>query len=183
MYIFDELDDITRLFMLEEFGKEENSPSPYRCPRLSELGMTVFPRELEKALRLGNEESLCKAMSNPEYFQTVEYVETRGGKTIERVINCLSAAQALARMEFNAYYVRGLAARMIADGEYYCQVCEADPEEKPSENCLDHAGKILKVRDVYQGRRARYWPPPGKPDALCLPAGPDCNHTIKRVVR
>jgi hypothetical protein len=59
MYKFEELDDVTRQWMLREFLSEEESGTPYRSSRLSELGEEIFSKEMERAIREGNEESLA----------------------------------------------------------------------------------------------------------------------------
>jgi len=51
MYDFEQLDEITRKWMLEEFQNEERTGNPYRSKRLSPIGLEVFPKEMEKAIR------------------------------------------------------------------------------------------------------------------------------------
>ena len=72
MYKFEELDDITRKWMLEEFLNEEKSKAPYRSSRLSEIGLEVFPKEMEKAIIEGNEESLTNALMSPNNWKPSE---------------------------------------------------------------------------------------------------------------
>ena len=180
MYNFEELDEITRKWMLEEFQKEERSGTPYRSRRLSPSGLEAFAKEMEKAIREGNEETLARALSNPAYWQPSEPSQRRG-KIYRKKISPLKATQSLAYTEFNTWYVRGFARRLIEEGEEYCQVYRAAPAWQPREECLEHEGKIYKVKEIYDGHRARYWPPPGYPNALSIPVGPYCHHTIRRV--
>jgi hypothetical protein len=79
MYNFEELDEITRQWMLKEFVSEEKSGAPYRSSRLSELGAEIFPKEMERAIREGNEESLANALTNPDYWNPSETYRTKGG--------------------------------------------------------------------------------------------------------
>lgn len=182
MYDFDELDEITRKWMLEEFQQEENVGNPYRSPRLSSLGLSVFPKEMEKAIREGNEETLAHVLSNSAYWQSSETFE-RGFKTHTRKINPVKAAEFLAHTEFNTWYVRGLARRLIEEGEEHCQVYRAAPAWQPRGECLKHEGQIYRVHDIYDGHRIRYWPKPGNAGALSIPVGTNCHHSIRRVKR
>lgn len=180
MYNFEELDKTTRKWMLKEFQAEERSGNPYRSSRLSPLGIRTFPVLMKKAICGGNEVSLAHALSQPAYWQPFEtYV--RGGSIHKRRINPLKAAEFLARTEFNTWYVRGFARRLIEEGEEFCQVYRAAPAWRPRGECLQHEGKTYEVQIIYDGHRARYWPPPGKPNAFSIPVGTNCHHSIRRV--
>lgn len=180
MYNFEELDEITRKWMLEEFLSEERAGKPYRSPRLSPLGLQVFPKEMEKAIQEGNEETLAQALSNPAYWQSTETYQ-RGGTTYTRGINPIKAAQFLAYTEFNTWYVRGFARRLIEEGEERCQVYRAALAWEPRGECLKHEGKNYEVKEIYDGHRVRYWPPPGNPNVLSIPVGTNCHHSIRRM--
>lgn len=179
MYNFEELDEITRKWMLDEFVKEEKSGKPYRSLRLSALGLNVFPKEMEKAIINGNEETLARALSNPAYWQTEEtYV--RSGRTYLRKINPTKAAEFTAYTEFNTWYVRGLTRRLMEEGEELCEVYRAAPAWEPRGECQQHEGKMYKVKEIYDGHRVKYWPNPGNPIALSIPCGTNCHHTVRR---
>lgn len=176
MYNFAELDNTTRKWMLEEFLVEEKSGNPYRSTRLSAVGLKIFPTEMKNAIQKGNEETLVKALSKPEYWKSSE----PWAKGIRR-INYIKAAEFLGRSEFNTWYVRGLARRLLEEGEEYCEVYRAAPAWEPRGECLKHEGKIYPVKKIYDGHRARYWPPPGNPLAFSIPVGTNCHHSIRRV--
>lgn len=179
MYKFEELDNITRKWMLVEFLNEEKSEAPYRSGRLSELGLKVFPKEMEKAIIEGNEESLTKALMDPDNWKPSEPYMSKN-VVRSRIINPTSAAQFLARTEFTTWFTRGFARRLIEEGETLCQVIRIAPAEEPRGECLSHENKIYNVIDIYNGHRARYWPLPGKPDAFSIPMGTNCHHSIRR---
>ena len=180
MYEFEELDEITRKWMLNEYLKEESSSMPYRSNRLTELGGNVFPKEMERAIREGNEESLAKALSESKYWLPSETYE-RNGKICSRRINPISAAQFLANTEFNTWYTRGFARRLIEEGQEDCQVVRVAQASNPRNECSSHENKKYKVQDIYKGHRVRYWPPPGIPDSFSIPSGTNCHHSIKRI--
>lgn len=178
MFRFEELDATTRKWMLEEFRAEE-SKQPYRSTRLSARGRLEFPRLMEEAIETGNEETLATALSRAEYWNTWEYA-VRAGKRYSKSINPVKVAPALALTEFNTWYVRGLARRLTEEGEEFCQIYRAAPAWEPRAECVQHDGQVYPVKLIYQGHRACYWPPPGNPQALSIPVGTNCHHTIRR---
>jgi hypothetical protein len=176
---FEELDKKTRSYMLSEFEAEEASGKAYRGRNLSAAGRTAFLELMREAIRSGNEETLASALADPAYWNPTEpYV--RDGVSRIRSVNTNQAAERLAVTEFNTWYVRGLARRLMEDGVKQCQVYRAaEPKWEPGE-CSRHEGQIYSVEDVYHGHRARYWPEPGNPAAFSIPAEANCHHTIRR---
>jgi hypothetical protein len=180
MFNFEELDDITRQYMLSEFRTEEASGDPYRSTLLSSAGLAAFPRAMGEAIQHGNEETLARALSDGTYWHPTE-TRFRSGKAYPARVNPVKAAERLALTEFNTWYVRGLARRLMEEGEQYCEVYRAAPAWEPRSECLQHEGAIYAVKEIYEGHRARYWPRPGNTKALSIPVGPYCHHSIRRV--
>lgn len=178
MFRFEELDDTTRRWMLQEFEAEEAN-APYRSPRLSARGLLEFPRLMRAAIERGTEVSLIDDLSRPEYWNAWGLF-VRQGKTHKRAINPAKAAEALGLTEFNTWYVRGLARRLLEEGEESCQVYRAAPAWEPRAECLQHDGQVYPVKTIYDGHRARYWPAPENPGVLSIPVGTNCHHTIRR---
>jgi hypothetical protein len=180
MFSFEELDEETRRWMLIEFQDEENSGKPYRSPRLSEIGLANYPDIMEKAISNGNEEYLKEALSQQEYWNSAESSH-KGLKVYSKTINYEKAAKSLAYSEFNTWYVRGLARRLIEEGVDKCQVYRAAIAEEPRTECLQHENEIYSVKEIYAGHRARYWGDSINPTAFSIPVGPNCHHSIRRV--
>jgi hypothetical protein len=180
MMNFEELDGRTREYLIAEFEVEEASGDPYRGERLSPAGRAAFPELMREALRNGNEGSLLAALYDARYWnQTEPYV--RNGIARTRNINMQQAAEQLSLSEFNTWYVRGLAKRLLDEGELECQAYRgAQPKWEPAD-CAAHEGQIFRVVDVYNGHRSAYWPKPGNRDAFSIPFNPGCHHTIRRV--
>jgi hypothetical protein len=162
MFVFEELDATTRGFMLREFDSEE-AGTPYRSSVLSAAGLAAFPGIMRNAIQSGNETTLYQALANPLLWQQTD----RGG----RRVNAQAAAERLAYTEFNTWYVRGLAARLIAEGVEHCEVYRAARADQPRCECAQYIGRLVPVLDVYNGHRARYWPAPGDPRAFSIPTG------------
>jgi len=181
---YEELDQTTRQYMLREFEAEETSGKPYRSKALSADGLRAFPGLMRQAIQSGNEQTLYQALNVPEYWEPDEpYV--RGGAQRTRRRNIEQSARRLALSEFGTWYVRGMARRLLDEGEEECQVYLAetpDTDGKPGE-CSLHEGMVLPVREVYKGHRRRYWPEPGNRAALSVPSSPGCHHLIRRVDR
>lgn len=170
---FDELDDVTRRYMLSEFEAEQAGGNPYIPRNLSPAGRAAFPDLMREAIRSGTEQTLSAALSNPTYWEPHD----ASGKRV----NVPFAAQRAALTEFNTWYVRGLARRLLDEGVEYCQVYRAMPPKHEPGECSQHEGQTCPVQMVYDGHRRRYWPEPGDPTAFSIPAGPSCHHTIRRV--
>ena len=180
MYQFEELTEETRCVMLKEFLAEENGGNPYRSKILSREGLLAYPEIMHKALLQGSEETLAVELSRPEYWLPYTTYQ-RSGKLFKRSVNFEDAARRLAITEFNTWYVCGLASRLLNEGVEECEVYRAEIAQEPRDECLTHEGARYLVQAIYEGHRARYWPPPGNKSALSIPAGPNCHHTIRRV--
>jgi hypothetical protein len=109
---FDELDERTREYMIGEFEKEQKSDNPYVSPRLSTEGKRIFLNLMRDAISSGDEETLRKELCKKQYFNDTEQYE-RNGERKERRINYEQASEQLAFSEFNTWYVRGLAKKLI----------------------------------------------------------------------
>jgi hypothetical protein len=109
-----DLDDVTRPYMVAELDFDEKSGGPYLSPRLSPDGVNAYPNLLRQAIVTGNDQTLEVALSGPGMFNATETYE-RNGTIHERKMN-RQAPRTLAEGEFNRYYIRGLCARLGADG-------------------------------------------------------------------
>ncbi len=177
---FEELDQTTRNYMLSEFEKEQVSSNPYQPKLLSAAGLSMFSEAVRNAIKSGNEETLTAALSNANYWkQTETYM--RDGKLQTRKVNTQQASERLGLTEFNTWYVRGLAKRLMEEQITKCQAYRgAIPKWEPGE-CSSHEGQIYDVKQIFDGHRKRYWPEPGDQTAISIPYGPGCHHTIRRV--
>jgi hypothetical protein len=178
---FEELDSVTREWMLKEFQKEQDGINSYQSKEMTPFGISQFKVLMEKAIISGNEVMLGKDLSIPSFWQPYGYSH-RNGKSFRRKINFIESASRFALTEFNTWYVRGLAKRLMEEGEEYCEVYRAGLAAQPRPECRDHDGKQFKLIDVYNGHRAQYWPKPNN-TAFSIPIGPNCHHTIRRIRR
>ncbi len=105
---------------------------------------------MRHVIRSGNEEKLIASLLNPTYWYPTE-IYVRGGIERERRVNIQQAAERLGLTEFNTWYVRGLAKRLMDEGVTYCQAYRAaEPRWEPNE-CSEHEGRLFLVEEIYEG--------------------------------
>lgn len=179
---FEELDSTTRSWMLRRFDAEEASGAPYRSKVLSSAGLALYPELVRSAIQdpSGTERSLAQALNYREFWNTMDsYV--RKGVWGERRVNIGQASERLALTEFNTWYVAGLAHRLVDEGEGDCKVYRACEPKFEHASCSAHEGKTYALASIIDGHRVGYWPEPGNPNVISIPAGPGCHHTISRI--
>jgi hypothetical protein len=176
---FEELNPDTREFMWREFLQEEATASPYRGHLLTRAGREAWSDLMARAIQQEHEVWLTNQLARSDYWAATEaYV--RSGVERERAVNLRQASERLASSEYNTWYVRGLAARLLAEGIEVCEVYRAaQPKWSPAE-CSLHEGLVVSVAEVYAGHRARYWPIPDE-RPFSIPFGPGCHHSIRRL--
>ena len=176
---FEELDETTRRYMLQELEAELATGNPYFGKNLSVAGRTAFPELMRAAINRGNEETLGAALNRPVLWNAKEKYE-RNGVLRERRINVRQASERLSLTEFNTWYVRGLAKRLMDEGEEHCQAYRAAPPKWEPAECAEHEDQVFSVQEIFEGHRARYWPVVNV-SAVSIPFGPSCHHTIRRI--
>jgi hypothetical protein len=113
MFRFENLDDITRHYMLMEVEQAIKTSQLHTSRRFTAQGGKQYPNLLREAVRMGNEDSLTTALEQHQCFAEQEPY----GAGTRRVP--AKAARTFAEGEFNAFYMRGVCHRAIQDG---CQV-------------------------------------------------------------
>ncbi len=172
---YEELDQTTRRWMLEEHRAEEES-LPYRSPNLSEVGKERFRTIMETALAHGNEDTLTQALSGEDMWTEYEPSPLGGIRRTEPA----RAARTLARMEFNTWYVRGFCRRLMEEGETLVQIYRAEAADAPGDVCDAYMNMFLEIRFLYNGHRIKYWPSRNE-KAFSVPCGPQCRHSVRRI--
>jgi hypothetical protein len=146
---------------------------------LTDAGWEAFLDTMPAALDRYDETWLRALMAQPSYFLSGDARRTGSGVTALVAINYQMAAAVLCQTEFNTAYVRGMARTLLARGETHCLVYRAGGVERQRDDCADWEGQTVELTAVLAGHRARYWPPPGDPNAFSIPLGPYCNHSIR----
>lgn len=178
--LFEELNPQTRNYMLEEFRAEQQTSNPYRPKVFTPDGEAAFVGIMEEHLVGGTELTLTIALSQPKYWVERGIRNTRNGP-VPYYLPAAQRARVFALTDFNTWYVRGLCRVLIEAGIADCEVYRAEPAYEPRGECLHLERRVLDVRDVYRGHRARYHPEGTKdPNSLSIPVGPNCHHSIRR---
>lgn len=177
---FEELDGVTREFMLDEFDREQESANPFVGADLSRAGQGAFPGLVRDALEQGDDDTLIATFHHAGLWESHQSYRLKDGTNGRRKINVGQRARLLGLSEFNTWYVRGLAARLWDESVEFAQIYRAgDPMWSPSRDCMDQEGQVVSVELVHSGHRARYWPTRDSA-AFSVPVVPNCHHTIRR---
>ncbi|GAA4509227.1 hypothetical protein GCM10023172_42410 [Hymenobacter ginsengisoli] len=110
MFRFENLDEVTRRYMLMEVEEAIKTSQLHLSRRFTAHGRARYPDLLREAVRAGNEGSLTTAMEQQQCFAEREPY----GAGTRRVPG--SAASTFAAGEFNAFYMRGVCHRAIQEG-------------------------------------------------------------------
>ena len=138
----------------------------------------MFPGLTRKAIVSEDEEFLSISLSKQEYWKEKQQY-TRDGITREKRINLNQSAERLGFSEFNTWYVRGLAKKLITEGVRKCQRYGAKEARWEPGECSKHEGQVMDVRIIYEGHRAKYWPKEND-SAFSIPAQSGCYYTTRR---
>lgn len=167
------LDQHTRLFMLEEIDLDVAADSYYKSQWLNANGLACWAEILRDAAANGNDDTLAQSIVQRNCLHThYEKRKPKGGTTIAAIP--YTAPVTMAEGEFNRYYVRGLCRRAIADGVPSLEVYRAKTVDVPrtsSEAMIGHLvdpAAILADLRTCQGLEPALGLPPGPNSGLCL---------------
>ncbi len=167
------LDDDTRRSMLAELEHDQSAGKLYLSKRLSDAGRRDYPALLRQALESHNDDWLAAQLRSSGRMAERETYQRAGG-THERAVP-VNAAETLAEGEFNRFYLRGLARRVIEEGKGRLVVYRAKPVSQPRAESelligapVDPAALLADLRENV-----------GVDGALKLPPGPNSGLSAK----
>lgn len=173
MWDFVELTDEIRDLMLEEFGKDAATDSPYLGKHLSESGKALYPGLAQEAFRSGTPETLAHALGpvlGPNWL--ARYQRQDGAW---RNVSS-DAAERLAGGEFNRYYIRAICSRAISQGLGMVKVYRALTVETPRDSS-PRIGQQISAKSVLADARRDYDVPP----RTGIPHGPNSGLSVRTV--
>jgi hypothetical protein len=170
---FENLDEKTRQFMLDEFEQDLKNNKLYISPRLSERGRTEYPNLLRDAINTGDDSTLASAIATGGRLNPTEPRRTRTGVTTAKVP--VTAPETLAEGEFNRFYARGLCRRAIANGIKELVIYRAKRVANPRPESQAKIGTSLSPQALLQDLRTHQ----GVDPALGLPPGPNSGLSVK----
>jgi hypothetical protein len=163
-----DLDSATRACMRAEVERDIAAGTLYLSDRLNSAGVREYPDLLLEAMESGTPESLAAAIRSRGLLNRAETAIK------DRPLDLLppEAADALAKGEFNRFYMRGVCARAIAAGVERVQVYRAAKIPKPQ--LVPIAGRYLDAQGLLDKLRSHT----DVDQALGLPSGTDSGLSI-----
>ncbi len=166
------LDEVTRRFMLEELAEDVQNGRLYLSPRLTLEGHRQYEALLRAAFTRHDENWLAQQFRLGDLMAAME-PRTRNGKTTMARVP-ITAPDTLAEGEFNRYYIRGLCRRAIEEGIGSVVVYRAKAVEHPRSESETKIGAQMNPEALLQDVRTH----PGVDTALGLPAGPNSGLSV-----
>lgn len=171
-FYFENLDEKTRKYMLEELEYDNQNHNLYISTRLNNYGINLYPKTLAKAASSGNEVTFASDI-NQGYLNLTEQRKSRkGGYTTAKVPS--NAHELLAEGEFNRLYVRALCRRAI-DENLILEVYRAKPVNNPRSESQAKIGQLVDPNTLLHDLRTNI----GIDTALGIPAGPNSGLSVK----
>jgi hypothetical protein len=171
---YENLDDTTRRYMLEEITHDIEAGTLYMSPRLSAQGKTDWVPLLREACESGSDETLASALRGSGRLNDFETRRTRSGGT-SSVRVPITAPATLAEGEFNRFYARGVCRRVLQSGQSEVQVYRAKAVMSPRPESQARIGTRVNAASLLDDLRNS----PGVEPALGIPPGPNSGLTVQ----
>ncbi|KZD24146.1 hypothetical protein [Tardiphaga robiniae] len=172
---FEDLDSITRKFMLEEIRADTQADKVYRSSYLTQSGQGNWPDLILVAAQTGNDDTLASS-ANGQFNSTTQRKKPKGFGYYTAAVP-VNAAQMLAESEFNRYFVRGLCLRAMDEGIPRLEVYRAKQVSQPRPESESKIGLLVDPQTVLIDVRASQ--SNGVETALGIPPGPGSGITIR----
>jgi len=171
---YENLDEQTRQFMLQEVELDVSRGKLYISPRLNEQGVKHYESLLKEAIQGYEDTWLANELLYRDYMRTHEQRrKPSGGFTTAKVP--VNAPDTLAEGEFNRFYVRGLCARAIQNGMAEVEVYRGKQVRQPRPQSEALIGKRIPAQSLLEDLRQSL----GVEPALGLPSGPNSGLTVR----
>jgi len=171
---YENLDQKTREFMLDEVELDVSTGSLYLSPRLTTQCQGLFKSLLNEAIRRYDDTWLAKELRRHGCVRTHEQRhKPKGGFTTVKVP--IGAAETLAEGEFNRFYIRGLCARALDSGISEVQVYRAKRVRQPRPESEALVGKKISARRLLADLRESK----GEEPDLRIPGGPNSGLSVR----
>lgn len=171
---YENLDEATRRFMIEEIDMDVADGTIYVSNYLNDQGSANWSRMIRAAAEIGNDDTLGTEIVNSRYLKThVERRKPKGGFTLAAVP--YTAHETLGEGEFNRYYTRGLCRRAIEEGIPALEVYRAKRVAEPRAASQAKIGAQVDPRVILDDLRQTQ----GVEPALGLPPGPNSGLTLR----
>lgn len=171
---YEELDERTRQFMLQELKLDIANDRLYVSPRLNGQGVGNWSLLFRDAIERYDDAWLAKELKSRVYMKTHEQRrKPKGGYTTAKVP--VTAPETLAEGEFNRFYVRGLCARALSEGVMDVEVYRGKEVAQPRRESEVTIGKRVSAQTLLDDLRVSQ----GVEPALGIPPGPNSGLTVR----
>jgi len=121
---FEDLDDVTREFMLQEIERARDANELYFSKRFNQAGNEAWPDLLLEAAEEHDEHWLAYQLESQHLMKGFEGSRTpSGGYTIKFVPH--NASETMAEGQFNRFYILGVCRRAINEGQDEVEIYRA----------------------------------------------------------
>lgn len=128
MFTFENLDEVTRKYMIEEIELAEKSGNIYFSTVFNINNDPKWIELLKEAAKSYNEHWLTEQLEENNMFKEYMISKTRTGQQIQKRVS-EDSAQKLAEGQFNRFYIIALCRRAIDDGKLCVTVYRARKSE------------------------------------------------------
>lgn len=171
---YENLDEATRRFMLEEIEMDIADGTIYISSYLNDHGCATWPDLMRRAAESGNDDTLATAIRHDDCLKThVQRRKPKGGFTVAAVP--YTAHETMGEGEFNRYYCRGLCHRAVEEGIPDLEVYRAKEVREPRWQSQEKLGMRVDPRTILEDLRQTQ----GVEPALGLPPGPNSGLTLR----
>lgn len=170
------LDDETRRYMFQEIGIDKERDNFYRSSFLTVRGKQIWPELLEESIN-HDDHWLEREIQNRGLLEQFYTKRKPNSQALMQARVPVTAAQTLAEGEFNRLYVRGLCARVLAEGGREIEAYRARYSENPRTASIAIIGRRFSAEDILHDLRANQ----GVDTAFGLPPGPNSGISAKMI--
>ncbi len=171
---YENLDDATRRFMVEEIDMDVANGTIYVSNYLNAEGCERWPDMLRQAAQTGTDDSLANAIRSDNCLKRQAQKKTpSGGYTMAAVP--VTAHETMGEGEFGRYFARGLCRRAIDEGIPELEVYRAKAVMKPRPDSEAKIGMRVDPATILADLRQTQ----GVAPALGLPPGPNSGLTLR----
>lgn len=132
-YIFLNLDNSTRMIMLQEYQNDLNNQNTYQSVIMNSEGLIQYPNLFEDAIKNGDEESLNNSLT-----MNLFKLKDKANRSITE-----KSKKTLPATEFNRYYMRALIVRSLEEG-YDLEIYRAKDSITPRRSSMYAVGTIIR---------------------------------------
>ncbi len=170
---YENLDSITRQFMMREVELDESNKKLFISSRLNLTGREMYSLVLKETILNGNEELLAKRIYEGNMLNTHELKKTKTGTVQAKVP--VNAHIVLAEGEFNRFYIRALCLRVLEGNSEELLVYRARHSDNPRSESQFKIGMKVNPQKLLDDLRESI----GVDTALGLPPGPNSGLSVK----